>query len=418
MVTQVAAGVGAWCPWHGDVTIGPAPGGHALSCESDLPGSVPQGHAHHPQPKVPTVKTKKPFYALAIGLAAVLGLAACGSAPTDSTTTAQSSTFKACMVSDEGGFDDQSFNQSGWEGLQRAKTQLGVEVVGVESKSDADFQPNIDSLIQQNCDLIIGVGFVIAPALTEAAQANPDIQFAIIDSSFQTPDGKPVDVKNGKPLSFNTAEASFLAGYVAAGTTKTGTVATYGGVAIPTVQIFMEGYAQGVARYNADHGTNVQVLGWDPANPDAGSFTGDFSDTAKGQQLTQQFLSQGADIILPVAGPVGQGTLAALQESGSTSNAAIWVDADGYNTTEFGSYMLTSVIKEIGNAVYDTIEQSVNGKFSNEPYIGTLENGGVSIAEFHDWDANVSDEVKKGVDEIKQQIIDGTLDVSTAYDPS
>nr|WP_250648992.1 MULTISPECIES: BMP family ABC transporter substrate-binding protein [unclassified Actinomyces] len=354
---------------------------------------------------------------MVLGLAAALGLAACGSAPTDSTTT-QTAGFKACMVSDEGGFDDQSFNQSGMEGLQRAKDELGVDIVGVESSSDADFQPNIDSLIQQNCNLIIGVGFVIAPALTEAAQANPDVQFAIIDSSFQSADGQTVELENGKPLSFNTAEASYLAGYVAAGTTKTGTVATYGGVAIPTVQIFMEGFAQGVAKYNADHGTNVQVLGWDPANPDAGSFTGDFTDTAKGQQLTQQFLSQGADIILPVAGPVGQGTLAALQDSGSTTSAAIWVDADGYNTTEFGSYMLTSVIKEIGNAVYDTVEQSANGKFTNEPYVGTLENGGVSIADFHDWDANVSADLKKEVEEIKQQIIDGTLDVSTAYDPS
>ena len=363
------------------------------------------------------MKTKKPYYALVLGLVAALGLAACGSAPTDS-TSAPASNFKACMVSDEGGFDDQSFNQSGMEGMQRAKAELGVEIVGVESSSDADFQPNIDSLIQQDCNLIIGVGFVIAPALTEAAQANPDIQFAIIDSSFQSADGTTIDLDNGKPLSFNTAEASYLAGYVAAGTTKTGTVATYGGVAIPTVQIFMEGYAQGVAKYNADHGTHVQVLGWDPANPDAGSFTGDFTDTAKGQQLTQQFLSQGADIILPVAGPVGQGTLAALQDSGSSSNAAIWVDADGYHTTEFGSFMLTSVIKEIGNAVYDTIEQSAKGKFTNEPYVGTLENGGVSIADYHDWASNVPADVKKGVEEIKQQIIDGTLDVSTAYDPS
>jgi len=368
------------------------------------------------------VKTKKSCSAvLALGLVGALGLAACGAAPSDSGGSGSggaANDFKACMVSDEGGFDDQSFNQSGMEGLQRAKEELGVQIVGVESNSDADFQPNIDSLIQQNCDLIIGVGFVIAPALTEAAQANPDVQFAIIDSVFQTADGKPVELDNGKPLSFNTAEASYLAGYVAAGTTTSGTVATYGGVAIPTVQIFMEGYAQGVAKYNEEHGTNVQVLGWDPANPGAGSFTGDFSDTAKGQQLTQQFLSQGADIIMPVAGPVGQGTLAALQDAGSTSNAAIWVDADGYNTTEFGSYMLTSVIKEIGNAVYDTIEQSLKGDFNSEPYVGTLENGGVSIAEFHDWDSRVPDQVKTDVEAIRKKIIDGSLDVSTPYDPS
>ena len=365
---------------------------------------------------------KKSHPAIALGLATVLslGLAACGSAPTSSASSSggsgTTSDFKACMVSDEGGFDDQSFNQSGKEGLDRAGADFGIETVAVESKSAADYPTNVDSLIQQECNLIIGVGFNLADDMTKAAKQNPDVRFALIDAQF-TEAGLP----NAKPLIFNTAEAAYLAGYAAASTTKTGKVATYGGQAIPTVQIFMEGFAKGVEKYNADNGASVQVLGWDPANPSGGSFVGDFSNTAKGQQLTEQFLSQGADIIMPVAGPVGQGTLAAVKAAGGDSNAIVWVDADGYLTTgkDGGApYMLTSVIKEIGTAVYDTVDEAQRGAFSATPYVGTLGNQGVALAPYHDWDSKVSPELKTKIDELKKQIVDGTLDVSTAYDPS
>ena len=365
---------------------------------------------------------KKSHPAIALGLATVLslGLAACGSAPTSSASSSggsgTTSDFKACMVSDEGGFDDQSFNQSGKEGLDRAGADFGIETVAVESKSAADYPTNVDSLIQQECNLIIGVGFNLADDMTKAAKQNPDVRFALIDAQF-TEAGLP----NAKPLIFNPAEAAYLAGYAAAVTTKTGKVATYGGQAIPTVQIFMEGFAKGVEKYNADNGASVQVLGWDPANPSGGSFVGDFSNTAKGQQLTEQFLSQGADIIMPVAGPVGQGTLAAVKAAGGDSNAIVWVDADGYLTTgkDGGApYMLTSVIKEIGTAVYDTVDEAQRGAFSATPYVGTLGNQGVALAPYHDWDSKVSPELKTKIDELKKQIVDGTLDVSTAYDPS
>lgn len=365
---------------------------------------------------------KKSHPAIALGLATVLslGLAACGSAPTSSASSSggsgTTSDFKACMVSDEGGFDDQSFNQSGKEGLDRAGADFGIETVAVESKSAADYPTNVDSLIQQKCNLIIGVGFNLADDMTKAAKQNPDVRFALIDAQF-TEAGLP----NAKPLIFNTAEAAYLAGYAAAGTTKTGKVATYGGQAIPTVQIFMEGFAKGVEKYNADNGASVQVLGWDPANPSGGSFVGDFKDAAKGQQLTEQFLSQGADIIMPVAGDAASGALAAVKAAGGDSDAIVWVDADGYLTTgkDGGApYMLTSVIKEIGTAVYDTVDEAQRGAFSATPYVGTLGNQGVALAPYHDWDSKVSPELKTKIDELKKQIVDGTLDVSTAYDPS
>ena len=370
---------------------------------------------------------KKSHPAIALGLATVLslGLAACGSAPTSSASSSggsgTTSDFKACMVSDEGGFDDRSLNQSGKEGLDRAGADFGIKTIVVQSTSDADYQSNITSLIDQGCSLIIGVGSKLAPALTSAAQTNTTINFALIDSAFQDASGSTVQLQNGRPLVFNTAEAAYLAGYAAAGTSKTGKVATYGGQPVPAVQMVMEGFAKGVEKYNADNGASVQVLGWDPANPSGGSFVGDFSNTAKGQQLTEQFLSQGADIIMPVAGPVGQGTLAAVKAAGGDSNAIVWVDADGYLTTgkDGGApYMLTSVIKEIGTAVYDTVDEAQRGAFSATPYIGALGNQGVSLAPYHDWDSKVSPELKAKVDELKKQIVDGTLNVSTSYDPA
>ena len=370
---------------------------------------------------------KKTFKASAAIAVAALVLAACGAAPNSASSGAQSgssqsgtasaSNVKACMVSDEGGFDDQSFNQSGKAGMERAQKELGVQIKLAESKSDGDYQTNTDAMVQDGCTLIIGVGFKLATVLTTAAQANPDIQFALVDSTFSDANGKAVTVKNGRPLIFNTAEAAFLAGYVSAGMTSSGTVATYGGMEIPTVQIFMEGYAKGVDKYNADKGTSVKVLGWDDKT-EKGSFVGDFSSTPKGQTLTEQFIAQGADIIMPVAGPVGSGTLAAIKAASNASSLkAVWVDADGFLTTG-DKHILTSVVKEIGNSVYDTAKASQDGTFDSTPYIGTLANGGVGIAPFHDFDSQVPSDLKSKVTELTDQIKAGTLDVSTKYDPS
>lgn len=358
---------------------------------------------------------KKFLPAIALSLAAALGLAACGSAPTED--TGGTADFKACMVSDEGGFDDQSFNQSGMEGLERAKTELGVQINKAESKSDSDYQTNVDAMVQDGCDLIIGVGFKLATVLTDSAKAHPDIQFALVDSAFTDNSGAVVEIDNGRPLIFNTAEAAYLAGYVAAGTSASGKVATYGGMEIPTVQIFMEGFAQGVAKYNEDNGTSVEVLGWN-SETKTGSFVGDFSSTDKGQTLTEGFIAQGADVIMPVAGPVGSGTLSAVAAASNGADIkVIWVDSDGFLTTG-DSHILTSVMKEIDVAVYDTVKAASEGNFTSDSYIGTLANEGVGLAPYHDLDASVPQDLKDKVVELQTQIANGTLTVTTPYDPT
>jgi basic membrane protein A len=182
------------------------------------------------------------------------------------------------------------------------------------------------------------------------------------------------------------------------------------GIQVPSVSILLDGFVGGVAKYNEDNGTSVKVLGWDK-ELEIGSFTGDFEDQAKGKNTTQNFIDQGADVIMPV----GAGTLAAAKEADDV--AVIWVDADGFLTnSDYGDVILTSVIKEIGQSVFDTIEEASKGSFTNTPYVGTLANGGVSIAPFHNFDSKVSQELKDQVADLEKQIIAGTLKVTSVND--
>jgi basic membrane protein A and related proteins len=297
--------------------------------------------------------------------------------------------------------------------MEAAEASLGIETVLVESQSDADYATNVGGLVQQGCNLTIGVGFLLEDAIQTAAEENPDSNFALIDSAFSDAEFNPVELDNAKPILFNTAEAAFLAGYLAAGMTETGTVATFGGIQIPSVAIFMDGFSDGINKYNEDEGADVQLLGWDKEAQN-GSFSGDFDNQSQGQTLTEQFIAQGADIIMPVAGPVGLGAAAAAEAADGVR--IIWVDSDGYVTTDYGPLMLTSVMKQIGPAVEDTIAESVES-FTNEPYVGTLENEGVGLAPFHDFEGEVPQELSDKIEEYKQQIISGDLMVETPNAP-
>ncbi|UVI35104.1 BMP family lipoprotein [Brevibacterium spongiae] len=351
---------------------------------------------------------KKLASAVSMIAASALVLSACGSGGDSS------SEYLACMVSDSGGWDDQSFNQSGKEGLENAVKNLGIEEKDAESQGDADFKPNVDNMVQAGCNLTFGVGFLLEDTIQEAAEANPDLNFALIDSTFSDADGKPVTIDNAKAVVFNTAEAAYLAGYVAAATSKSGKVGTFGGIQIPSVTIFMDGFSDGVDKFNEDNKKDVKLLGWNKEKQD-GSFSGDFENQGQGQELTKQLISQGADVVMPVAGPVGLGAAAAAKEAGDVS--LVWVDSDGYESTEYGDIMLTSVVKQISQAVEDTIKEGTEDKFSNEPYVGTLENEGVGLAPYHDFEDKVPEDVKKKVEDLKKQIVDGSLVVESESTP-
>ncbi|MEO5317009.1 BMP family ABC transporter substrate-binding protein [Arthrobacter sp. CC3] len=347
--------------------------------------------------------------------AAALLLTGCGAAPeAGSTASATASDYTGCIVSDSGGFDDQSFNQSSYEGLKKAEKDLGIKVNQVESKTNNDFEPNLRAMVTAGCDLTLTVGYLLADATKAQAAANPESHFAIIDETYDPP------IDNVKPIVYDTAQAAFMAGYLAAGTTKTGSVATFGGRKIPSVTIFMDGFADGVKYYNEKKGTDVKVLGWDKASQD-GSFTNDFEKQDKGKQLTQNFLDQGADIVLPVAGPVGKGAGAALMEAKAAGKDVklIWVDSDGFLTApEYKDIMLSSVMKLMGEAVETVVKDDKEGKFTNTPYVGTLANDGVQLAPFHNFEDEVPAELKSELDQLKKDIIDGKLNVESAASPA
>ncbi len=366
-----------------------------------------------------TITTRK----AALGGLAMFGvvalLAACAQAPTDGGKTGGGDAapdFLPCVVSDFGGFDDKSFNQSSFDGITQAADELGVEFKQAESKSEDQYAGNVSSMVDQGCNFILTVGFALANATRDAAKASPDTQFALIDSAVYNDDFSPLTLDNVKPVLYDTAQAAFLAGYLAAGTTKTGIVGTYGGLQFPSVTIFMDGFADGVAYHNEKKGTAVTVLGWDKA-AQTGLFAGSFDDINQGKTLSQGLIDQGADIILPVAGPLFQGTAQAIQDSGKDV-AIIGVDSDLFETApDFAALYLTSVMKQMSDAAKQIIVDAANGDFTANPYIGTLENKGVLLAPLHDWESKVDPALVTELDAIMADIISGTIKVESPSTP-
>lgn len=312
---------------------------------------------------------------------------------------AQDEDISVCQVTDVGGIDDASFNATAWAGVQMAEEELGVEGKFLESQQQTDYERNINAFIDDGCDLIVTVGFLLGEATEQAAEENPDFNFAIVDFAYDPP------LDNVLGLTFDTDEAAFLAGYVAASATQTGTVATFGGLNIPTVTIFMDGFVMGVEYYNEVNDADVEVLGWDPATQD-GLFTGNFESTDDGRAFGESLMDEGADIIMPVAGPVGLGTAAAVEERGDAW--IIGVDTDWKESAaDFEPVILTSVLKRMDNAVFAATEDVVEGEFEGGTYIGTLENEGVGLARIND--AVVTDELTEEIDGLIEDIIAGEI---------
>lgn len=362
--------------------------------------------------------------------AIALGLVGCGSPPpssgdgqgggqndngaADGSKKGVAKDFKACMVSDSGGFDDKSFNQTSYKGLQDAVDKLGIAKAQAESKSDNDYSTNVNAMVAQDCDIIVTVGYKLADVTYAAAKDNPDINFAIVDNQYDPKKNPPLP--NLKTLIFNTAQSSFLAGYLAAGMTESGKVGTFGGLNIPTVSIFMDGFAEGVQYYNKNKGSDVTVLGWNEQRQ-KGTFTGDFESKSKGQNTADNLISQGVDIIFPVAGPSGLGALQAAKATGGKVHA-IWVDTDGcVSAAGYCDLLLTSVAKGMDLAVEKAITGASKGKFDNTPYVGTLENGGTDIAPYHTWKSKIPSGLKDEIDQLRKDLISGKIEVKSKAQP-
>jgi basic membrane protein A and related proteins len=322
------------------------------------------------------------------------------------------------MVTDTGGINDRSFNASSWAGMQAAASaNSNLTVKYLQSTTQGDYTPNINTFIGEKCNIIVTVGYLMGAATEAAAKAHPDQKFAIVDCSYATGCLTGAKETNIDQLTYNTVQDGFLGGYLAAGTSKTGKVATFGGIELPTVTIYMDGYWDGVQYYNSKHGTHVQVLGWNEKTQ-KGSFTGDFDNQTKGQTLTQTFISEGADVIFPVAGNVGLGAAKAVQNAdsaaGSTKVTMEWVDVDGcVLAATYCKYFITSVEKGVTASVKTAVLSAANGTFTGGTYVGTLSNGGAALASYHDFASKIPASLQSELATIKTGIENGTIQTPT-----
>jgi basic membrane protein A len=331
------------------------------------------------------------FATIAMLLVLSLALAGCGGTAGEG--------LKVGMVSDVGGVDDASFNQNTWDGLQRAQEELGVQTQFIESQAQADYENNITEFAEQDYDLIITVGFLLGDATAKMAEQYPDTNMAIIDVVYDPP------IPNVAGIAFNVDEAAFPIGYLAAGWAslqdpgdpQVGYVA---GMQIPPVEQFIVAYEAGVDYYNQQKGANVQSKG---------VYVGDFEAPDQGKIQGQSLIDEGVDVIFGVGGKTGNGGIAAAKENGKWG---IGVDVDQYFTLpNEKDILITSCMKRLDNAVYGVVELLTEDEFpAGDVYVGTLENEGVGLAPYHDYEDQIPDELKQEVNDIVEGVKNGEID--------
>ena len=320
------------------------------------------------------------------------------------------------MVTNSYGINDYSFNALTWAGMKAAAAaDPHITAKYLQTTAQSEYAPKISTLIGEKCGLIITVEFPEGAATEAAARAHPTQDFAIVDCSYASGCLTGIKESNIDQLVFNTAQDAFLAGYLAAGMTKTGKVATFGGEEYGTITISMDGFWDGVQYYNQRHHTNVQVLGWNERTQ-KGSFTGDFSNPAAGRPITRKFISERADIIFPVGGNVGIGAANVVQHadqaSGSDTVNMLWMENDGcVSWPQYCPYFITSVEKGITTAVRNAVLSAAKGSFAGGTHVGTLANGGALLAPFHHFSSKVPASLRRELKQVQAGIENGTIQV-------
>jgi basic membrane protein A len=336
-------------------------------------------------------------------------------APAETTTTAEDAEamepVKTCLVTDLAGVDDRSFNASAWAGVQAA-VEAGFATEDsffLESSDASDWQPNIDQMLAQGCQHIVTVGFALGEVTAINAAAQPDIIWTMVDNVLTDADFAPLNLPNVRELVYQTDQAAFAAGYLAAGVSTTGTLCTYGGANFPTVAIFMDGFTRGAAHYNDIKGTDVNVIGWSVDDQD-GQFTGSFTDMGLAGSTAESQFQEGCDISIPVGGAINLPAGDAIIDL-ELDAALIGVDSDAFFAApeQYKPLWLTSVLKAIGPLITQAVGEQVDGTWAPGRFLGDLSNDGVGLAEFHDWDSRVSDELKAEVLQLLQDIKDGAV---------
>jgi basic membrane protein A len=385
---------------------------------------------------------KKLYILLAAVLVASMVLTACGTQATEAPMTdapaateapmteapaateapaldcASEEDFCVGFVTDTGGINDDSFNETQYNGVLRAQDELGIHAQYIQSDEATQYTPNLTEFASQGYDMIIASGFFLGADTANVAAQYPDIKFAIFDYGYPDPflpdgnPGKDACVPNAMGQIFKTDQAAFLAGYVAAGMAvqldpDDPKIGYFGGAKIPTVTIFAVGTQVGMERYNEVHGTNVQLIGWDNATGE-GLFTGDFTDLTKGKESAESLFDEGADIFMGVGGLIGAPGFDVARERGGYG---IWVDTDGYLSLQgVQDVILTSIMKNMDVSNYTVIQSALDGTFEGcTNYVGDLANDGVALGPYHDLESQVPADLIAEVEALKEQIISGEI---------
>ena len=294
---------------------------------------------------------------------------------------------RIAMITDTGGINDQSFNQSAWEGLQKLRDETGADVAYIESKQSGDFPTNLETLVDNGSTLCWGIGYACADAVVEAAASNPDVNFACVDNAFGDP------LPNVTGVVFRAQESSFMVGYIAAAVSKTNKVGFVGGISSEVIEQFQYGYEAGVAYANNMLGKKVQVTS---------QYAESFSDAAKGKSIANKMFTDGCDIVYHAAGGTGTGVIEAAKEA---DKFAIGVDRDqAYLAPD---NVLTSSLKNVNVAVNLVSKLHIVGRRIGGQNMGFgLIDDAVGIPEHHE---NYSDEIYQAAIEIGEQIKRGAI---------
>jgi basic membrane protein A len=325
-------------------------------------------------------------------------------------TATKSPISKLCLLP-AGNIDDSGFNALAWSGVQSAAAEYGAQSAYIESKSytDAEFVSAITQFLPQGCNLIVGVGQLTAEAIHQTAIRYPQQKFLLLDAILDTP------LPNVWVQTYASDQGAFLAGYLAATVSKTGKVGTFGGMEIPPVRSYMNGFAAGVSYYNTKHNTNVLALGWNIAHQ-SGLFANDFNKPQQGQILARELFNLGADILFPVAGPTGYG--AAAEASTRSSTYIIGVDDDwAVSKPEYASIILTSVEKRLDTSILLAAAAIAGNNFEGGEHIGTISSE-ITLAPYHQLEWMVPASLQAELEQVKADILSGKINTQAPSKPA
>jgi Uncharacterized ABC-type transport system, periplasmic component/surface lipoprotein len=345
----------------------------------------------------------KRVFGASLATLAALSLVACGSRDKSEDSGSGKTDLKVAMVTDTGGIDDRSFNQSAWEGLQAWGKENGLKkdkgYTYFQSASDSDYETNLNQAVDSGYKLIYGVGYKLADSIKTVAANNSDTNFVIIDSVID-------DMDNVASATFADQESAYLAGVAAAKSTKTNKVGFVGGIEGEVITRFEKGFEAGVKSVNKDIDIKVD-------------YAGSFDDASKGQTIAKAQYANGADVIYQAAGGAGKGVFSAAKAENETKNEAdkVWVigvdrdqEADGKYTSKDkkdSNFVLGSTIKGVGKVIEIISTDTADGNFKG----GTHEVYGIKDGSVDFVETNLSDDAKKAVDEARSGIKDGKIEV-------